>query len=234
MSDAPFDSHARRALRSLYAGDSSFSLARLAFAGAGGAAPLTIDDLRFTSLVSSRRRLPHPVHENEHRCDCDRRPSRSPALILMSRFGIWKWNPWSNWCRRVREVNQDRTLAPAARTEKMLSLLKQQGARLLAQQPQIAFDQISFANAERRSRPQGPSAAAGRHLPPISPTVRHPKALIQKLDADLDLTVDEALLKSLPGGAERRNAIAALGGPGIARPRKTASSTRESSFVTGS
>ena len=145
-SDALLDSQATRALRSLYAGDSSFSLAHTDFAGAAGAGPLSIDDLRFTSRAGAD----HGFFTMSMKMSSGS-IAAAPVALTGAHFDVTlrhlDMESLEQWVSGTRELNQDRTLTPAARTEKMLSLLKQQSVRLLAQQPQIAFDQVSIANA---------------------------------------------------------------------------------------
>jgi uncharacterized protein YdgA (DUF945 family) len=214
VGDALFDSQAKRALRSLYAGDSSFSLAHLGFAGAGGAGPLSIDDLRFTSLVSAD----HGFLTLSMKMSSGS-VAKMPVALTGAHFDVTfrhvEMESLEQLVSASRELNQDSTLTPAARTDKMLSLLKQQGARLLAQQPQIAFDQVSIANAGGAAVLHGllqlPGVTSADFANDASP-----KGMIQKLDADLDLTVDEALLKSLPGGADGAMQLQRLASQGLA------------------
>jgi uncharacterized protein YdgA (DUF945 family) len=214
VSDAVFDSQAKRALRSLYAGDSSFSLAHMAFAGAGGAAPLSIDDLRFTSLVSAD----HGFVTMSMKMSSGS-IAAMPVALTGAHFDVTfrhlEMESLEQLVSATRELNQDRTLTPAARTEKILSLFKQQSERLLARQPQIAFDQVSIANAGGAAVLKGllqlPGVTSADFADDASP-----KGMIQKLDADLDLTVDEALLKSLPGGADGAMQLQRLASQGLA------------------
>ncbi len=96
----------------------------------------------------------------------------------------------------------------------MLPLLKQQGARLLAQQPQIAFDQVSIANAGGAAILKGLLQLRGLTSADFADGA-NPKGIIQKLDADLDLTVDDALLKSLPGGVDSAAQLQRLASQGL-------------------
>jgi uncharacterized protein YdgA (DUF945 family) len=212
--DALFDSQARRALRSLYSGDSSFSLAHAAFAGAGGAGALSIDDLRFTSRVSADNGFVAMSMKMSSGSI-----TKAPVALTGAHFDVTfrhlEMESLEQLTAALQDLNQDRTLTPAARTEKMLPLLKQQSARLLAQQPQIAFDQVSIANAG------GAAILTGLlQMPGVSSADfavgANPKGLIQKLDADLDLTVDEALLKSLPGGIDGAAQLQRLASQGLA------------------
>ena len=214
VSDALFDSRAKRALRSLYAGDSSFSLAHLGFAVAGGAAPLSIDDLRFTSLVSAD----HGFLTLSMKMSSGS-VAKMPVALTGAHFDVTfrhlEMESLEQLVSASRELNQDSTLTPAARTEKMLSLLRQQSARLLAQQPQIAFDQVSIANAGGTAVLKGLLQLPGVTSDDFADDAS-PKGMIQKLDADLDLTVDEALLKSLPGGADGAMQLQRLASQGLA------------------
>jgi uncharacterized protein YdgA (DUF945 family) len=213
-SDALFDSQAKRALRSLYAGDSSFSLAHMAFAGADGAGPLSIDDLRFTSLVSADHGF-LTLSMNMSSGSVAKMPVALTGAHFDVTFRHLEMESLEQLVSASRELNQDRTLTPAARSEKLLSLLKQQSARLLARQPQIAFDRVSVANAGGAAVLKGllqlPGVTSADFADDASP-----KGMIQKLDADLDLTVDEALLKSLPGGADGAMQLQRLASQGLA------------------
>jgi uncharacterized protein YdgA (DUF945 family) len=79
----------------------------------------------------------------------------------------------------------------------------------------MAFDQVSIANAGGAAVLKGllqlPGVTSADFADDASP-----KGMIQKLDADLDLTVDEALLKSLPGGADGAMQLQRLASQGLA------------------
>jgi uncharacterized protein YdgA (DUF945 family) len=212
-SDTLFDSRAKRALRSLYTGDSSFSLAHAAFAGAGGENPLSLDDLRFTSRVSADDGFVTMTMNLSSGSI-----AKAPVALTGAHFDVTfrhlEMESLEQLASVARELNQDRTLTPAARTEKMLPLLKQQSARLLAQQPQIAFDQVSIANAGGAAILKGLLQLPGVTSADFADST-NPKGIIQKLDADLDLTVDEALLKSLPGGVDGATQLQRLASQGL-------------------
>jgi uncharacterized protein YdgA (DUF945 family) len=198
----------------LYSGDSSFSLAHAAFAGAGGAGALSIDDLRFASRVSADKDF----------VDMSVKMSsgsiaKAPVALTGARFDVTfrhlEMESLEQLTSAMQDLNQDRTLTPAARTEQMLPLLKQQGARLLTQQPQIAFDQVSIANAGGALILQGLVQMPGVTSADFADGA-NPKGMIQKLDADLDLSVDAALLKSLPGGVDGAAQLQRLASQGFA------------------
>jgi uncharacterized protein YdgA (DUF945 family) len=114
----------------------------------------------------------------------------------------------------IQQANGNQALAPAARTAQMLSVLRQQGASLLAQQPELAVDQISFANAKGEAVLKGVVRLRDVTSADFAEGA-DAKAFMAKLDLDLDLTLDEALLQSLPGGTNGDKQLQSLSDQGL-------------------
>jgi uncharacterized protein YdgA (DUF945 family) len=95
-----------------------------------------------------------------------------------------------------------------------MSVMKQQGAALLAQQPEITIDQISLANAKGAAVLKGLVGLRGVTSADFADGA-DAKVLLAKLDVDLDLTLDDALLQSIPGGPNGEKQLQSLVDQGL-------------------
>jgi uncharacterized protein YdgA (DUF945 family) len=208
-----FETRSRRALRALYAGDSTLTLGRLAVAGAAGANTITLNDLRsvssssvdggfmtMTSKTGGGALVTPPLTLSGMHLDFTLRHLEEESLERLT--------------AGIRQANQNSALAPDARKAALLAVLKQHGTALLAQQPEIGIDRISFANAK------GEAVLTGLvRLPDVTAADfaegADPRGILAKLEADLDVTLDEALLQSLPGGANGDKQMEALSQQGL-------------------
>jgi uncharacterized protein YdgA (DUF945 family) len=194
-----FDDRSKRVLRTLlYEGDSTLTVGRVAFTGAGGAGPVTVDNVRAVgsshadggfmavSIKTSTGAIATaPLTLTGVHFDFTVRHLQIEALQALQ--------------AGMQQANANSALAPAARTAQAMSVMKQQGAALLAQQPEIAVDQISFANAKGEAVLKGLVGLRDVTSADFADGA-DAKVLLAKLDVDLDLTLDEALLQSIPGG----------------------------------
>jgi uncharacterized protein YdgA (DUF945 family) len=213
MTGTAFDARRKRLLRTLYAGDSALKIGHLAITSAGGAGTVTVDDLR--SAASSRA-------DNGYMTMSVKTGTGTIATGPLTLTGVHfdftfrhlEIESLERLTAAIQQANGNQALAPAARTAQMLSVLRQQGASLLAQQPELAVDQISFANAKGEAvlkgvvRLQDVTSADFAEGADV-------KAFMAKLDLDLDLTLDEALLQSLPGGTNGDKQLLSLSDQGL-------------------
>jgi uncharacterized protein YdgA (DUF945 family) len=96
---------------------------------------------------------------------------------------------------RAAGQEQNASVAPAARAQSMMAALKQPLEALLLEQPEMDIDRVSMATAQG----QGLVTGVIRLVGVSAADFEVPALLLRKLDAHLDLAIDEAFLSSLPG-----------------------------------
>jgi uncharacterized protein YdgA (DUF945 family) len=200
MAAAVLDARSERALRSLYLGDSSLSVGRVAFARAGGAASFSMSDVRSESqgtaaqgfmTLSSKTGIGAIVAA----------PVALNAVHFDLAFRHLEMESLERLTAAMRDVNADPASAPAERAGKVLAVFKQQGVALLLHQPEIAIDRVGVATADGQALLTGWARLSDVAATDFAAGAE-PAAVIQKLDAELDLTLDEAMLKNFPGAGE--------------------------------
>jgi uncharacterized protein YdgA (DUF945 family) len=210
-----FDSTSKRALRSLYEGDASMTFGRLFFAGNGngGARSVTINDLRSASQSSASDGF-MTVSVKTGSGAITAAPVTLAHVRMDFTFRHLQMESLEAITEALQQAKPDPTLTPAARSAKMLALVKQPGIALLTHQPEMAIDEVSFDNAEGAALLKGLVRVRDATTADFAEGA-DPKALVQKLDADLDLTLDEALLQSLPGGQNGEAQLQSLAEQGL-------------------
>jgi uncharacterized protein YdgA (DUF945 family) len=214
ISDLNLEVHSQRALRTLYEGDSSMSVGRFAFSSPAAAGSVTLNDIHatsqtgsnggymaFVSKTSTGALTTAPLTLTNMHFDFSLRHLEMESLEAMS--------------VAMRDVNQEPSLAPQERNTKMMKALKTPALSLLSHQPAFGIDRISIATAQGEAQLSG---VVGVHdvVPADFAEGADPKAIIQKLDADLDCGLEDAFLKSLPGsGAQFTVQLQALADQGL-------------------
>jgi uncharacterized protein YdgA (DUF945 family) len=198
------DANSVRALRSLYLGDSSISVGRLAFARAGGAGSVSISDTHSESQGTASQGFMTLTSKTGIGAIVTA-PITLSAVHFDFTFRHLDMESLERLTAAMRETNADAASTPVERSGKMLAVFKQQGVALLLHQPEIAIDRVSVATADgqalltgwvRLSDVASNDFAAGAD----------PAAVMQKLDVELDLTFDDAMLKNFPGAGENADA----------------------------
>jgi uncharacterized protein YdgA (DUF945 family) len=96
---------------------------------------------------------------------------------------------------RAAGQEQDASVTPLARTQKMMSALKQPLEALLIEQPEMDIDRLSVASAQGQALMTGVIRLFGVSAADFE----SPAVLLGKVDVRLDITIDEAFLSTLPG-----------------------------------
>jgi uncharacterized protein YdgA (DUF945 family) len=210
---AAFDNRSKRVLRTLYEGDSTLTLGRVAFAGAGGAGAVTVDNPRLEA--SSRADGGFMTVSVKTSTGAI---TSAPLTLTGEHFDLTfrhlQIEALEGFTAGMQQANADSTLAPAARAAQALSVMKRQGAALLAQQPELAIDQISFANAKGTALLKGLVRLRDVSSADFADGA-DARVLLAKLDMDLDLTLDDALLQTLPGGSNGEKQLQLLADQGL-------------------
>jgi uncharacterized protein YdgA (DUF945 family) len=191
------DTRSQRVLRSLYAGDSLLAVGRIALTGARGANIISVEDFR--SSVNSAVSGAYMSAQIQTGSGAI---TTAPATLAGLHFDFTlrhlELQAAESLTAALRDANQDPALSAAARTEAMQQAFSRHGIELLSHDPDIAVDRISVAAANGAALLKGTVRLRGA-LPADFARGAAPRALLQKLDADLVLTIDDAFLNSLPG-----------------------------------
>ncbi len=191
-----FDSDSQRALGSLSDGLTTFTIAKLGYTGPKGT--FSLADFHFgaklssdagfmaiglqydTGAIAATNLALASVH-----VDFTLRHLDMVALEALN--------------TAVRAANQDPQVPAAERTANVLKVMQQQGVAVLLKQPELALDRVSFATAGGEVLLSGAMRLRDFVAGDLAPGM-DPKLLLAKVEADLDFSCDEGLLKSLPGG----------------------------------
>lgn len=189
----------KRVLRLLYEGDSHVQMKRLSVTGTETAQQFAVNDLTMANqnhaqdgFMSAGYQLgagtivTQPVRFSSAHLDLTwRHLGLEPLASLLD-------------ATRAPGPQQNAALAPAVRTQAMMTALTQPVQALLLGQPEMQIDRVSLATAQG----QGQVTGLVRLVGVSAADFRGPPALLMgKLDVKLDLSIDEAFLKSLPGAA---------------------------------
>ena len=198
IDDSDLDLRANRALRTLYSGEFNVTISRLSFSNAKiGAAVLS--NLRASQQSAMNNGYMNIVQKN------------SVGTILASSLKFngahfdfslnhLEVNSLEQLSAAVQKVNQDVSLPPAQRGQNLLAAIKEPGSVFLAHSPQFSLDRFSIASGDGEARLSGTVTLNGVAESDFQ-VGTDPKAIIQKLQADLDMSIDDAFLSSLPSGA---------------------------------
>jgi uncharacterized protein YdgA (DUF945 family) len=198
VTNVAIDVHSQRALRTLYTGDSSFSIGKIAYGSIVGAAAFTAADIR----VNSHAEIANGFLQGAVKYDLGAVQAGPVALTSTQMdvtFRHLEADSLERLTAQLREVNRDTTITPQDRSARILEAIKPPMMSLLEKQPEIGIDQIVIATAAGRSVIGG----SIKFKPLVAGDFdgdAGAKALIKKVDVDLDVTIDDAFLASLPGG----------------------------------
>jgi uncharacterized protein YdgA (DUF945 family) len=115
----------------------------------------------------------------------------------------------------MQKVNQDSSLPPAQRGSRLLAALREPGIALLWHGPQFILDRVSISLGGGEAALSGTVALNGITDSDFGAEV-DPKALIQKVNADLEFSIDDAFLNGLPNGAKMFAQLQAFAEQGLA------------------
>lgn len=205
--------HSKRALRTLYEGDTNVTIRRMSFsaAKAGGA---VLSDLRGSYQSAANSGYMDMVDKISVRAITASSLNFSGAHVDFS-LNHLEMDSLEQLSAVIQKVNQDVSLPPAQRSPKLLAAIKEPGIALLSHSPQFALDRFSIAIGGGEARLSGTVSLNGVAESDFT-AEGDPKALIQKLDADLDLSIDDAFLNGLPNGAKATAQLRAFADQGLA------------------
>ncbi len=213
LDDLDLVAHSKRALRSLYQGDSSIALGRMSISAAkGGAAVLNNVRSSYQGAVNDGYMNMTDKVSVEAISAASLRFSGAHFDFSMNHLQMDSLEQLS---AAIQKLNQDAVLSPAQRSENLLAAVKAPGSVLLSHNPQFSLDRFSIAAGGGEVRLSGTLTLNGVAESDFAPGA-DPKAIIQKLGADLDMSVDDAFLSALPNGAQATAQLQSFADQGLA------------------
>jgi len=206
------DSNSRRALRSLYAGDGSIAIGRLSFAA--GPNVISLNDLR----SESHGRVSDGFMSMQFQTGTSTittAPLTLTGVHLDFTLRHLELDALEAFLAAVRDANQTPATPAAVRAQALQQAFAQYGLALLSHAPELRLDRISAATAGGAVLLTGTLRFTGT-TPADFAAGTSPATLLAKVEADLDLTADDAFLKALPGpGADLEPRLQSLVGSGL-------------------
>ncbi len=211
--DLDLVAHSKRALRSLYQGESGITVGRIRISAAkGGAAALS--DVRSSYQSSASDGYMNMAEKISVGAITAASLNFSGAHFDFS-LNHLELDSLERLSTAIRKVNQDVSLAPAQRSQNLLVAVKEPGIAFLSHNPQVSLDRFSIAAGGGELRLSGTLILNGVAASDMAAGA-DPKAIIQKLVADLDLSIDDAFLNGLPNGVKAAAQLQSFADQGLA------------------
>ena len=214
IDDVDVVAHSKRALRTLYQGDSEFAVGRVSIsAPEGGSAVLSNVQSSYQSAVNNG--YMNMVDKISVGAITAASLSFSGGAHLDFSLNHLEVESLEQLSAAIQKVNQDVSLPPAQRSQNLLAAVKEPGIAFLAHSPQLSLDRFSIAMGGGEARLSGTMALKGVAESDFAAGA-DPKAIIQKLGADLDMSIDDAFLNGLPNGARMTAQLQSFADQGLA------------------
>jgi uncharacterized protein YdgA (DUF945 family) len=212
VDDFDLVAHSKRALRTLYEGESNVTIGRISVAGAkAGAAVLS--DLRGSYQSAANNGYMNMIDKVSVGAITASSLSFSGAHFDFS-FNHLEMDSLEQLSAAMQKVNQDVSLPPAQRGPNLLAAVKH-GIVFFSHGPQFALDRFSIAIGGGEARLSG-KVTLNDVAESDFAAEADPKAIIQKLDADLDMSIDDAFLNGLPNAARVTAQLQSFADQGLA------------------
>ncbi len=185
----------KRLLRTLYDGDSRMEMKRLSVTGTDKAQELTVNEL----LIANQNRVQDGFMSVSYQLGVGAIVTQPLTLssahidLTWKHLGLESLESLVTAARRAGD-EQDTSVTPAARAQRMMAALKQPAEALLIEQPEMDVDRVSMATAQGQGLVTGVIRLVGASATDFDT----PALLLRKLDVRLDIALDEAFLWSLP------------------------------------
>lgn len=214
VSDIRVDVQSKRALRSLYAGDSSVTVDQLDFGPGAGPGAFSASDFK----LASHNTITDGFYSAAIKygvATASAAPISLSGVNLNLTFRHLDADSLERLTAALREVNRDLGADPKERAARMMAAAKLPALDLLAKQPEISIDQISASSTAGSATLSGLVKIQGVRAEDLDAPAGM-MALVNKVDANVDVTIDEAFLNSLPGGAASMRQLQPLVAQGLA------------------
>jgi uncharacterized protein YdgA (DUF945 family) len=196
IDEMSFDIRSKRLLRTLYEGDSRIEMKRVSGAGSDKAQQVTVNDLLFVNNSHAQDGFMSASYQ------LGAGPIVTQPLMLSSAHMDLTWKHLGlrslealAEAMRAAGQEQNASITPAARAQRMMASVKQPLEALLVEQPEMDVDRLSVASAQGQGLVTGVIRLVGVSAGDFDT----PALLLRKLDVRLDIAIDEAFLSSLPG-----------------------------------
>jgi uncharacterized protein YdgA (DUF945 family) len=190
------DMRSKQQLSTLYEGDSRVEIKRLSVTSTDKSQQFTVNDLLFANQNNVQDRFMNVSYQLGVGAIV------TQPLTLSSAHADLTWKHLDlesleslGAATRAAGQEQDASVTPAARAQSMMAALKKPLEALLLADPEMDIDRVSVATAHG----QGLVTGVIRLVGVSAADFEVPALLLNKLDARLDLAIDEAFLSSLPG-----------------------------------
>lgn len=205
--------HSKRALRTLYEGESNVTVGRMSFSAAkAGRAVLT--DLRGSYQSAVNDGYMNMIEKISVGAIAASSLNFSGAHFDFS-LNHLEMDSLEQLSAAMQKVNQDLSLSPAQRGPNLLAAIKAPGIVFLSHSPQFALDRFSIAINGGEARLNG-RVTLSDVVESDFDAGADPKAIIQKLNADLDMSIDDAFLNGLPNAARVMAQLQSFADQGLA------------------
>jgi uncharacterized protein YdgA (DUF945 family) len=208
------DIQSKRALRTLYTGDTSIAIGQLSFGNAAASSTFSASDFKITSHAAIADGFMTAAVKYGV-AGVTAPPVTLTGVNFDLTFRHLEAESLERLTAALREINRDTTMAPQARLGKMMDAAKPHAIALFAKQPELSIDRISASTAAGSALMSGLIKFRGLAAEDFD-SAAGMKGLINKIDADVDASIDEAFLTSLPGGAASTARLQPLVSQGLA------------------
>lgn len=205
--------HSKRALRTLFEGESSVAIGRMSFSApkAGGA---VLNNLRGTYASALNNGYMNMADKISVGAITASSLNFSGAHFDFS-LNHLEADSLEQLSAVVRKVNQDVSGPPEQRSARLMAAIKIPSIVLLSHGPQFDLERFSIATGSGETSLSGTVTLKGVAESDFGAGA-DPKAMIQKVDADLDLSIDDAFLSGLPNGAKVAAQLQSFADQGLA------------------
>jgi uncharacterized protein YdgA (DUF945 family) len=213
IDDFDLVAHSKRALRTLYEGESNVTIGRISVSGAkaGGA---VLSNLRGSYQSAANNAYMNMIDKISVGAITASSLTFSGAHFDFS-LNHLEMDSLEQLSAAMQKVNQDVSLPPAQRGPNLLAAVKEPGIVFFSHNPQLALDRFSIAIGGGEARLSGTVTLSGVAESDFGAGA-DPKAIIQKLDADLDMSIDDAFLNGLPNAPRMTAQLQSFADQGLA------------------
>lgn len=213
VDDLDLLAHSKRALRTLYEGGSEFTIGRMSISAAkrGGAVLSNVRSSYQSAVKDGYMNMIDKIGVG---------PITAASLNFSGAHLDFSLNhlevdSLEQLSAAIQKANQDVSLPPVQRSRNLLAAVNEPGIAFLAHSPQLSLDRFSIAMGGGEARLSGTVTLNGVAQSDFAAGA-DPKAIIQKLGADLDMSIDDAFLNGLPNGAKMTAQLQSFADQGLA------------------
>jgi len=187
----------RRVLPLLYATDAVLAINRISISSPGAAAVSTIEQIRYAATSNTNAGFMDNGGKFDTGAISATNLNLKAAHIDLTLQHL-QMQSLEALTKKIREVNQQTSTSPSQNIQALMEAIRGPLIDLLLAQPDIRLDQISLVTNGGQAVLTGVLALDNFAAADLAEGA-DPKALLRKLDANLELSVDDATIAELPG-----------------------------------